>query len=455
MQLNTVLIQRFTQYWFASDLQRQEQRRARRVLLLSGLLMLVTGFGWGLFFAVRGDWAVVGLDFVLVLVVLALNWQKLARSVVFGLFLILLGVLILIAFAYDMPTAQVPRATHMHLLPLSVMALMAFRNEPAWLRHGVALLCLLAFVLLAADPGLSTLGYGLPDDVRRISAWVNPASALLNLYVLIYFLQTDATGRSRLEDELRQALAQQEFELHYQPQVDIEGHVTGCEALLRWLHPERGWVPPGEFVNLAEQTGLMLPIGQWAMEVACAQLQVWSSYKLTRHLSLAVNVSQTQFRQPDFVEQVLAMVDRYNIDASLLELEMTETMLVKDVQDIIDKMAALRARGIKFSLDDFGTGFSSLSYLKRLPLNKLKIDQSFVRDVLTDVNDAAIVRMVLALGQSLSLDVVAEGVETEGQRQFLLDHGCQRFQGHLYSHALPIAAFNSYVVQHNVLETAS
>ena len=193
----------------------------------------------------------------------------------------------------------------------------------------------------------------------------------------------------------------------------------------------------------------------WAMEVACAQLQVWSSYKLTRHLSLAVNVSQTQFRQPDFVEQVLAMVDRYNIDASLLELEMTETMLVKDVQDIIDKMAALRARGIKFSLDDFGTGFSSLSYLKRLPLNKLKIDQSFVRDVLTDVNDAAIVRMVLARGQSLSLDVVAEGVETEGQRQFLLDHGCQRFQGHLYSHALPIASFNSYVVQHNVLETAS
>ena len=442
-------IQRLGQYWRADDLQRLEQRRARRALLLSVLLVVLTALGWALFFALRGDWVIVGLDLLLLLVALVLNWQQLPRSLVIVAFLTLLGILSLISVTYDVPTANLPRSTHFHLLPLSVMAFMALRDEQAWLRHGVALSCLLVFVLLSADPGLSMKGQTLPDDVRSISVWVHPATALLNLYVLIYFLQTDAVGHSRLEDELHVALAQREFELHYQPQVDAQGRVVGAEALLRWLHPRRGWIAPGEFIMLAEQTGLILPIGQWALEVACAQLQVWAGYNTTRNLSLAVNVSQAQFRQPEFVAEMLVLLDRYNFDPSHLELELTETMLVDDVQGVIDKMSALRARGIRFSLDDFGTGFSSLNYVKRLPLNKLKVDQSFVRDVLTDPNDAAIVRMVVALGQSLGLSVLAEGVETEGQRQFLLDTGCQLFQGYLFSKALPIAAFNSYVLTQN------
>ncbi len=426
-----------------------EQRRARRVLLLSSLLVLLLGLGWCLFFAWRGDWAVVAFALVLVLAALALNWQQHGPGVAIVLILTLMGVLSGLAFVYDMPTANLPRATHLHLVPLSVMALMAFRAEGPWLRHGMALICLLAFVLLQVDPGLSPLGYGLPDEVRRISAWVHPITALLNLYVLIYFMQADTIGYSRLEDELRLALEQREFELHYQPQINAQGRVVGAEALLRWQHPRRGLVSPGNFIVLAEQTGLILPIGQWALEVACAQLQVWAGYRTTRHLSLAVNISQAQFRQSDFVNQIFALIERYNIDASRLELELRESMLVNDVQDIIDKMSALRERGVKFSLDDFGTGFSSLSYLKRLPLNKLKIDQSFVRDVLIDSHDAAIVRTVVALGQSLGLAVLAEGVETEGQRQFLLEHGCDLYQGYLFSPALPIAAFNSFVLQRN------
>ena len=442
-------IQRLGQFWRAGDLKRLEQRRARRALLLSGLLIGLTGLGWALLFAWRGDWVIVGLDLVLMLAALALNWQKLPRSLVIGVFLILLGILSLISVIYDVPTAYMPRATQFHLLPLSVMAFMALRDEKAWLRHGIALACLLIFVFLSAAPGLSLMGYNLPDDVRSISVWVHPGTALLHLYVLIYFLQTDAVGHSRLEDELHVALAQREFELHYQPQVDAHGRVTGAEALLRWLHPHRGWIAPGEFIVLAEQTGLILPIGQWALEVACAQLQVWAGYNTTRNLTLAVNVSQAQFRQTEFVAEVLDLLDRYSFDPGCLELELTETMLVDDVQGVIDKMSALRARGIRFSLDDFGTGFSSLNYVKRLPLNKIKVDQSFVRDVLTDPNDAAIVRMVVALGQSLGLSVLAEGVETEGQRQFLLDNGCQLFQGYLFSKALPIAAFNSYVLTQN------
>jgi EAL domain-containing protein (putative c-di-GMP-specific phosphodiesterase class I) len=331
------------------------------------------------------------------------------------------------------------------------MASMAFRGERPWLRHGMAAICLLAFVLLQVDPGLSPLGYSLPADVRRIGAWAHTSTALLNLYVLIYFMQADSIGYSRLEDELRVALAQREFELHYQPLVNSEGRVVGAEALLRWQHPRRGLVLPGSFITLAEQTGLILPIGRWALEVACAQLQVWARYRTTRHLTLAVNISQNQFRDSDFVQQVLRLIERYNIDASRLELELTESILVNDVQDIVDKMSALRDRGVRLSLDDFGTGFSSLSYLKRLPFNKIKIDQSFVRDILVDSHDAAIVRTVVALGQSLNLAVLAEGVESEGQRQFLLKVGCELFQGYLYSPALPIAAFNSFVLQHNPL----
>ncbi len=449
MLISAKPVQRLRQFWVAADLERMEQRRARRVLLLSSLLVLLLGLGWCLFFAWRGDWAVVAFALVLVLAALALNWQQHGPGVAIVLILTLMGVLSGLAFVYDMPTANLPRATHLHLVPLSVMALMAFRAEGPWLRHGMALICLLAFVLLQVDPGLSPLGYGLPDEVRRISAWVHPITALLNLYVLIYFMQADTIGYSRLEDELRLALEQREFELHYQPQINAQGRVVGAEALLRWQHPRRGLVSPGNFIVLAEQTGLILPIGQWALEVACAQLQVWAGYRTTRHLSLAVNISQAQFRQSDFVNQIFALIERYNIDASRLELELRESMLVNDVQDIIDKMSALRERGVKFSLDDFGTGFSSLSYLKRLPLNKLKIDQSFVRDVLIDSHDAAIVRTVVALGQSLGLAVLAEGVETEGQRQFLLEHGCDLYQGYLFSPALPIAAFNSFVLQRN------
>jgi EAL domain-containing protein (putative c-di-GMP-specific phosphodiesterase class I) len=202
---------------------------------------------------------------------------------------------------------------------------------------------------------------------------------------------------------------------------------------------------PGEFIELAEQTGQILPIGQWVLRQACAQLGRWSAQTDCQHLYMAVNISQLQFRQTDFVAQVMDAMDAQRIDPRRLELEMTESMLAEDLPDIIAKMTAIRTRGVMFSLDDFGTGYSSLTYLKRMPLNQLKIDQSFVRDVLTDPSDASIVRTVIALGHELGLTVMAEGVETEAQRQFLVESGCRLFQGYLFSPALPIDAFNAYV----------
>ncbi len=253
-------------------------------------------------------------------------------------------------------------------------------------------------------------------------------------------MQAAVLARAALDTDLRLGLQRDELLLHFQPVVDVAGRVIGYEALLRWQHPQRGMVAPGEFITLAEQSGLILPIGQWVLRQACRQLVAWSRHPATQGLSLAVNVSARQFRQPDFVAGVQSVLDETGADPQQLKLELTESVLISDVEDAIRKMGALRERGVRFALDDFGTGYSSLSYLKRLPLHQLKIDQSFVRDVLSDPNDAAIVRTILALARSMDLIAVAEGVETEGQRHFLQANGCTVFQGYLFGRPAPLPA---------------
>jgi len=257
-------------------------------------------------------------------------------------------------------------------------------------------------------------------------------------------LLTALEERIALEAALRKAIPDQ-LTLHYQPQVDDEGRIFGAEVLVRWQHPENGLIHPAAFIPVAEESGLILEIGHWVLETACRQLNAWEAKPGTRHLRLSVNVSARQFHQDDFVDQVLQVIDATGVDPSLVKLELTESMLLDDAEKVVAKMAALKARGVRFSLDDFGTGFSSLSYLKRLPLNQLKIDQSFVRDVESDPNDAAIVRTVIALGQSLGLNVIAEGVETEGQRSFLSVHGCKQYQGYLFGRPMPIEDFEKMI----------
>jgi diguanylate cyclase (GGDEF)-like protein/PAS domain S-box-containing protein len=250
-------------------------------------------------------------------------------------------------------------------------------------------------------------------------------------------MQAAVTARASLEVDLRRAIGTHQFVLYYQPQVDSNGAVTGAEALIRWQHPERGMVSPAQFIPLAEETGLIVPIGQWVIDAACDQLAAWADSAPTAKLVVAVNVSARQFALADFVEQVMNSLRRSGARADRLKLELTESLLLDGADDVIAKMKLLQDAGVSFSLDDFGTGYSSLSYLKRLPLNQLKIDQSFVRDVLTDRNDAAIARTVVALAQSLGLSVIAEGVETQGQRQFLLDSGCMHYQGYLFGKPQP------------------
>ena len=267
-------------------------------------------------------------------------------------------------------------------------------------------------------------------------------------------MQAAVTSRTALEAGLREALRKDQFLLHYQAQVDRAGRLTGSEVLLRWQHPERGIVSPAEFIPLAEETRLILPLGQWVLQTACSQLAGWAAKPEMARLTLAVNVSAHQFNQPDFVEQVLATLDGTGADPRRLRLELTESLLVHNAQEIIEKMFALKARGVGFSLDDFGTGYSSLSYLKRMPLEQLKIDQSFVRDVLSDPNAAAIARTIVALGQNLGLGVIAEGVETELQRDFLVDSGCHAYQGYFFSRPVPAGSFERFAQRLRHLPTA-
>jgi diguanylate cyclase (GGDEF)-like protein len=259
-------------------------------------------------------------------------------------------------------------------------------------------------------------------------------------------LQAVIKARASLEEDLRQALKTGQFLLYYQPQMD-RGRLVGAEALLRWQHPERGMVSPGEFIPLAEETGLILPLGDWVLETACRQIASWAADGQMAGISVAVNVSARQFRQENFTDRVLTTLDRSGADPQKLKLELTESMLVDNIEDVIAKMTELKERGLTFSLDDFGTGYSSLSYLKRLPLDQLKIDQSFVCDVLTDQNDAIIAKTVMALARSLGLSVIAEGVETEGQKDFLASAGCLAYQGYLFSRPLPVADFERFARQ--------
>jgi diguanylate cyclase (GGDEF)-like protein/PAS domain S-box-containing protein len=249
-------------------------------------------------------------------------------------------------------------------------------------------------------------------------------------------LQAAVTARAALEADLRQAFVQREFFLQYQPQVDGDGRITGVEALVRWRNPMRGLVSPVEFIPLAEETGMILLLGHRVLEIACKLLASWRHRPELADLTMAVNVSARQFRHTDFVRQVRSVLEQTGADPERLKLELTESVLVDDVQTTIAKMDALRRLGVRFALDDFGTGYSSLSYLKKLPLDQLKIDQSFVRDVLIDPNDAAIARTIIALAQSLGLGVIAEGVETLEHRDFLAAHGCPAFQGYYFSRPL-------------------
>lgn len=256
-------------------------------------------------------------------------------------------------------------------------------------------------------------------------------------------MQVAINDRAQLEADLHEALQQSQFALHFQPQFTLEGCVVGAEVLLRWQHPQRGMVPPVQFIAVAEESDLILHIGLWVLRTACAQMAVWQDEPQCSHLQLSVNVSARQFRHPDFVRQVTDVLLETGAKAHLLTLELTESLVLDNVDDAIEKMHQLRTKGVRFSVDDFGTGYSSLAYLTRLPLHQLKIDQSFVRNLGTRETDDVIVQTIIGMGRNLDLEVIAEGVETQAQKDFLARHGCDLYQGYLLGRPMPLDAFDA------------
>lgn len=288
-------------------------------------------------------------------------------------------------------------------------------------------------------------GYQVSTDdlLRHADTAMYQAKAAGRNHICFYdpSMQHSLNKRAEMESDMRLALEKNQYQLYFQIQVDQHQQPTGAEVLLRWQHPERGLISPVEFIPLAEETGLIVPLGLWVLQTACEQLKSWQQHASTAQLALAVNVSTNQFRQPEFVAQVQRILQQTGINASRLKLEITESTVLENIEDTILKMRHLKQLGIGFSMDDFGTGYSSLQYLKRLPLNQIKIDQSFVRDLTIDPNDAAIVKTIIAMAEALGLDVIAEGVETEAQRAFLDEHGCHAFQGYLFGKPVPLMEF--------------
>jgi predicted signal transduction protein with EAL and GGDEF domain len=253
--------------------------------------------------------------------------------------------------------------------------------------------------------------------------------------------QAALEAHSEMEGALRRAIENRQLHLHYQIQVNDKGQMSGAEALLRWTHPVLGAVSPARFIPLAEETGLILSIGHWVLETACVQLRMWQNNPLTSKIVLAVNVSNRQFNEPGFAASVKALLNRIDVDPTRLKLEITESLLLDNVHNMITVMTELKALNVQFSMDDFGTGYSSLSNIKQLPLDQLKIDQSFIRDLEHDKNNRAIVRTIIAMATSMGIEIIAEGVETEAQRKLLINKGCINFQGYYFSRPLPLDEF--------------
>lgn len=438
----------------ASRLGAKHLRRVALLLTVCGWLTAVMTLGWtlGLLHLVGWQAALIPAPGVLA-GLLAVWFAGRGRPYIGGAIECgaLYAIVCLTSLFLDQTTDQMPRTTHLFLVPLATGMYMGLRGSPKAWRHAIVAFVFLTFVMLACTSVGSQPGHNLPDELRIVGGKINTVAAAVAMYLAMHIMQADVEARNAYEADLREALRSGQLVLHYQPQVDQDGKVLGAEALLRWPHPRRGMISPAEFIPLAERTGLILPMGAWVLDTACGHLAELASHPDTAHLTLSVNISVHQVREPDFVVQAMAAIERHGVDPRRLKMELTESVLARDMDDLIAKMKALRQYGVSFSLDDFGTGYSSLSYLKRLPLDQLKIDQAFVRDLLTQPRDLAIAKTIVDLGTTLNMSVMAEGVETREQRQILESMGCRQFQGYLFGKPMPMEALREHVLRTHAL----
>lgn len=410
------------------------------------LTLVIVGIFWLIWRVIERDWSLILTNVIYVGAGLYLWFRIRTGRFHLAAMAVLLFLSVSVAYiclVYDVPSPASPRVTQIYFLALAFLSYVTFRDDNPRLTHTIVLANLVGFVIFSSTSYAAPFAQPLPDHVRLLGSWVHSIVATGIMCACVYIMQSEFSARSSYGRLLATALAERQFELYYQPQVDGDGAVLGAEALLRWWHPKRGFVAPCEFIPAAEQLGMMRPIGRWVLEAACAQLSEWRTVPGRSGFRLAVNVSPQQFHDPAFVGEVREVVTRHGICPSRLKLELTESLVIGDIDDVVDKMIRLEEFGVTLSLDDFGTGYSSLRYLKRMPFDQVKIDRGFIRDMLDDERDAVIVKGIVQLGHELHLSVLAEGVESIEQRDYLLELGCLEFQGYFFGRPMPIADFES------------
>lgn len=417
-----------------------------RVALPAGVI--VSGI-WVFIFALIQNWPLFFIDALLFAIILA-GWVIAKRGHISPGMLLAqvacIGFVIWFSLCFDVHNDAVPRISHVYLLIIAMAGFVNYQLAPSRFQLVVILFALGCFIVFTASPMAFSFATPLPDDMRAITVWVHAAVLTVLLCGGILLLQRKLGPDSMLARELRSALAKDQFELFFQPQVDRAGALIGAEALLRWKHPRLGYVAPDNFIPVAERAGLMPDLGGWVLNTAVETLSAWRLQSGTKDLLLSINVSPDQFLDKDFFAQVTSVLEASSVEPRLLQLELTETMFIADVDGLINKMKALQRKGIGIALDDFGTGYSSLSYLRQLPLQQLKIDRSFVRDITTE-RGALLVRSIAQMGHDLGLEILAEGIETEEQFKFMLECGCTVFQGYHFGRPLPLKAFQDRFVQ--------
>ena len=430
------------------DLAARYSQRLLFMYRLASLLIVALGIGWGIVFAMMDGWRLAAMEFFLAAVgLLSLFLIAKARfaAALLATQLAFLIFAIVFCLVFDVPNANAPRVSQLYLLVLAMIGYINYLHARSSLQVILIGASVVAFIALSSTMWALPIADPIPDAIRVRGAWINVVLAISMLCGCIYVMQRESAQDSRLFRELRGALWNEEFILHYQPQVDSAGTTLGAEALIRWQHAERGLVSPAAFLPAAEQAGLMPRIGGWVLTEACRTLAAWGRQARTAQLTLSINVSADQFLMEDFERLVLDTVQAHGVEPSRLKLELTESMVVGDVAAVERRMEVLQAAGIVLALDDFGTGYSSLGQLRNLPFEELKLDRSFVLGALASPRGATLARNIVQLGHDLGLTVMAEGVETDEQFQFLLACGCTEFQGHYFGYPTALADFERRV----------
>jgi len=412
------------------------------------LMFAGVGLIWGMVFAAIGWWGVVAMDLAIIAAGLSIYLLIQGGHLAFGILAgqaALIVIAIMMGLVLDVPTADAPRVSHLYLLVIAALGYLNYQREKSRTQLALIGLCLMAFIVLASAPLASSFVVTMPDAVRGAGTWANTILATTMLAACIHAMQAEFIRKDKFSRDLMAALLKDEFQLVFQPQVSPDRTTIGAEALLRWHSARRGSVSPVEFIPQAEKLGLMVAIGGWVLEEGCRTLAEWGKKPRFRHLTLSINVSASQLMHEDFEELVHDTLVKTGANPKRLILELTESVLVTEMDLVIAKLNALRHLGITISLDDFGTGYSSLSYLRRLPIQQIKIDRSFVQDSVNSEHSASLVKNVVHIGRDLGYDVLAEGVETEEQHALMAQVGSVQFQGYLYGKPMALADFEQRI----------